>query len=502
MSVVYFVGNEQDEQAVGPKLDSGKMKLYFIPKSDPRKMIYAGGHRVDEAPSYTLTEAKIDPEYRHINGRNVIVEKTLVPDSVKSLSVNLMLPNKLVSVTDQIYRNNVSDKVEYYAVFLPSNCNDGCDEFFWFGDDATLGSRQITSSMIGWDENEGVITSMRPLRIAGQLKNYYGMEVLELTSAAAGLYAFYVGNENCDSGECPYLTLYRGGAATHAAVSIDGGQTWTAYTTTAISTDVTDAIITGIVEHNGYVVVTYSDVADAVATDGGVAYFAPGSTTAVLSSGFAATTGYHDITVAFNKLWAVGGSTGAGVVSYSCDNGLTWTQLTNTIADSILAISFDPITQLLYLVGEDAEAWVFDGVNLMEITSEVNATAAVDLVSVYAYNGFVSIGGANGRLYENATGNQLDTAYDVTVVGSAALHGLARDPFAVRTMLGSASTVYRRDVATYQNIESFATVAADVTKIVPTNALTDEGTNTFFAINDVGNVYKISYCYTCTSLEC
>lgn len=498
MPVIIFNGDASKEQAVGPVLDSGTMRMFAVRKDRPLDMINMGGHMVSDAPNYTLTDAKINPEYRHLNGRNVVVERTLTPEKVKSMSFDIMLPNKLVSVTDTIARNQ--DRFDYDVVFLPSTCGDGCDAFFWIGDDLTLGARQITTAIIGFDDQENPIQSKRSVRLAGQLKNYYGMVVTQFETAAEPLYTQEIGDEGCEAGDCPYQTLYHGGAAGLLEKSTDGGNTWTTITTTAITTDVTAAVITTLKEYNGYLVVGYSDVADAAGTEGGVAYVAPSTTVAVLSTGFANPA--QKIFSAFNKLWVVGGVAAEAFVGYSCDNGITWTAVTNAIGKPILDAAFDSTTNLVFLVGGDHEAWAFDGVNFSEITTQVNAGATVELLSVVADGGHVIIGSADGKSYQNFTAADLTSTYSVVPHGADPVTAIAKDENTYRTLLAHGADLHIRDFTTYQNYQVLTTLDGDITSIVAAAPLKDEGVNIFFATTDAGTQYKIAYCFTCVGESC
>ena len=144
MPVTYFKGGKNDEQSVGPQLDSGKMTMYAVRRDAPLNLIYLGGHRLDEAPTYNTTERKIAPEYRRENGRNVLVERTLTGDKVKSLSFNMQLPNKLLSVSDRLYQQQ--EKYTFDFLLTPESCEDECDTFFYVGEEMILGARSDISS--------------------------------------------------------------------------------------------------------------------------------------------------------------------------------------------------------------------------------------------------------------------------------------------------------------------------------------------------------------------
>lgn len=509
MPVIYYKGDEQAEQAIGKTMNSGFMKAYAVRKDMPTQLIYLGGHRIDDAPSYTISEAKVDPEYLHINGRNILVEKTLTNDYVKSIVFNLMLPNKLISVTDRVYQSQ--DNFDYDIVFLPSTCEEGCDAFYWIGEDLTLGTRQITNSIIGFDENENPITSMRTMRVAGQLKSTYGLEVQNLTAHSAALYGIDVVLDRCDVGGCPYQHMVRVGIAGHAAYSLDGGETWTNITTTAITTDVTDAALTFVKYVNGNYVIAYSDVNDADGTDGGIAYSVNGSA-AILSTIYDsdgvtpyASLGVQWIEPAFNRLYA-GGT--AGELFYSCDNGVTWVLVevpAGLATVTLLSASFDTTNRLLYIGAEDGEAWVYNGKSFTEISSLVGAPNTSDfLTTKVTAPGHVGFGGV-GVLYENFTANDLSSSYSATVVSAAGqLQGLVSDGFTYRTLVANTEEVYIRDMLNEQVFEIKVQRATNdnITFGLEGYRLKDEGGNFYVFTTDDGNVFVVSACGLCLENIC
>lgn len=513
MGIVYFVGGEENEQATGAVLDSGSMKMYAIKRNDPTKMIYLGGHRVDEAFNYNVTERKISPEYLHRNGRNILVERTLTGEKVKSITFNVKLPNKVISVTNFIARE-MNKGTTYDIVFVPSSCEAGCDEYFWHGEDLFFGVRKYDSAPVGFDENEAPITSMREASIVGDIRTYRGLVaegVNTNTGTSEGL-DLYIVEDNCTSG-CPYQTVLVGGAGT-VGLSTDGGVSFTQLTTTAITVDLVGALVNAVVESNGNYVVGYSDTNNITGTDGGFAYSIGGAafvlSTLLDEAGAAETTlGINKIVKAFGKLIGVG--TG-GEVWTSCDDGVTWVlngTSVATIGQNIYDAAFDSVNNLLYLACDAAEAWVFDGSAFYDITTEVGGTAAVDLLSVaVTAPGAVVFGAANGRIYENFTANDLSSAYTATAIAGNAVNvlSLAGDGYSLRTLSAIGDSFRKRDVLTNQawaTAEDITGYTGNITRIKAGKALSaDEGVNFFYLLYSDAMLAKVSACNLCFETVC
>src|SRR5687768_7144663 len=137
MAIIYFNGGEEDEQAKGAILESGTMLAYAINTARPNQLISLGGHFMDDAPSYNITEPRVLPIYRHVNGRNIIEEQQLTEDVVRSITFNLMLPKRAISVTDRLYQQQKN--CELNLAFTPDTCAEDCDSFFWLAKNIRFG---------------------------------------------------------------------------------------------------------------------------------------------------------------------------------------------------------------------------------------------------------------------------------------------------------------------------------------------------------------------------
>lgn len=501
MPIVYFNGGQEDEQARGALLDNGRMQSFLVRRTDPTNMHYLGGHRIDDAPTYNISEGKISPEYKFLNGRNRVVEHRLSDDYVKSISFNLALPNRAISVTDLAYQ--IQQNCIFDLFFVPNDCESGCDEFFWFAEDIKLGTKQIQNAIIGYDDNESPINVTRTAVSSSQLKTYHGLHLEEFTPADEGLYSMFVLDQTqaCQGCDCPYQTLVRVGAGAVGeppvvGYSTDGGATWTEADTSAVTIN---TIITDVKYYNGYVVATYSDVADADGTDGGVIY-SLGVGGAFTEATFdVATAGLQTMEILGSKLYAFGTS---GETYVSCDGGFSWSQLTGSpILVTIIDSDVDTSQDVIFLACEDAEAWAFDGTTWTDLTANVNPTAAVDLLAACVWRpGAVAFGGADGYIYENwdwsgvGTGTWAAASFGAgTSVGA-----LESDGKGYRCLAAVDEVIYERSVYNKQQWTVLdATLTGNITKLIAGYDLPDEGTNYFLAATDTGELARVAKCVLC-----
>jgi hypothetical protein len=497
MAIIYFGGGVEDEQARGPILDNGVVQAYAVRRDDPTNMIFLGGHRIDDAPNYNISEGKISPEYRRENGRNKVVENQLSADIIKSITFNLKLPNRLLSVTDRIYQ--LARNCTFDLFFVPLGCETDCDEWFWYGEDAKFGARQVENAIIGYDDNEAPINTMRTVRVSNQLQTYLGLQVTQFADATEPMYAVAIIEDDlgCDDCGCPYQTIVRGGAGPALGDSVleyseDGGATWTTIVTTAIGTDL---IITDIEWIGGYLVVSYSDVAQGLGTDGGIGY-AFGLGTALTDVGMV-TLGLQAIVNLNGRLYAFGS---AGETWYSCDNGQTWTQQTDITTETFLDAIVDRDTGNIFLSASNAEAWVYDGVTATDLTAEVAATGATDLESVGLWrSGAPVFGGADGFIYENWNWSGVGTgAWVSNDFGASTIGALAGDGRGYRNIVAHGTDINRREIKTNMDWEVFNTTpAGNYTAIAVGKPLQDEGVNYYIGVTDTGETVQIAACSIC-----
>lgn len=499
MPVVYFKGGVNDEQAKGAKLDNGVMQFYAIRRDDPTKLIFLGGHRVDDAPTYNTSDAKIAPEYVRRNGRNVVVERQLSSDYVKSMEWNMMLPDRLVSVTDFIYQNQ--NKCKYDLAIIPLSCDDACDKFFWLGDDLRFGSKQMQNTPVGYDDNEAPINMQRVARTAGQLMTYKGLQLSQFADATQAMYAIkIIEDENgCDGCGCPYQVIVRGGAAPALGYPVleytdDGGLTWNTITTTGLDAD---SIITDIEYINGYLVVSYSDVANATGTDGGVAYSLGVGPAMTASTMDVASAGIQGLIIVKGRLYAFGTD---GELYESCDNGINFVQMTvpATFTETVIEAAYDTEQDFLFFACDNASAWMFDGNAFTDLSAEIAPTAATALNAVYVWRSKgVAFGGADGMIYENWSFEGTGTGNWVVGDFGSSVGALVGDGLGYRSLAGVTTSLYIRDLNTLQQWETLITQTGNITALDFGNAMVEEGVNFFVGVTDTGETFQVAKCELC-----
>ncbi len=503
MAKILFAGDASSEMAIGATTDNSVLQMYLVRRDKPREYIFLGGHRIDDAPTYNVTDAVVAPEYRFINGRNRVIERNLTVDVVKSIVFTLLLPNRMISVTDRIFA--LQGKCSYDLLLIPDICEDGCDQFFWFGEDVTIGSRQITNGIVGYDTNAAPITSSRTLTVTGQLRMYAGKQLNQLTpsTGAVPLHAVTVvddSNGTCQGCECPYQTIYRGGDQL-VEFSIDGGNTWTAIDTSAIATDLAAFIVTSLDYKNGRLTIGYSDVVNATGTDGGVAV-SVNNDPAVLSTHATASLGVQKVVRAFGKVYALG--TG-GDVDVSCDEGLTFSDLAQTLStETIIDAAYDANNQILFLVGANGSIITYDGTSFTDETANLNA-GAVDLLSV-AVSGdkTVWVGTGDGNLYTNDSFENGDTDWVIVTNVTNAVGAIAPDRGGFEVYFGETGELHRISRFTAGDVELFSDIPTGNISgaFVPAPTSDEFSSDIFHFVSDDGTHYTVSSCNICISSDC
>jgi hypothetical protein len=504
MPIVFFSGGIDDEQARGGDTLNSFMRGYVIRRDDPLNMIFIGGHEISDAPTYNETVGLTVNRKVSKNGRNVVREEKITGDVVKSVELNLLLPNRAVSVTDRIYQMQAN--CDYDIVFVPTTCDFGCDRYFLVGEDATFGTKKLSNGILGYDDNEQPIEWTRTVMFTGNFKQFNGMEVASLASAAQPLYSVLVldsDNTTCQGCDCPYQTIYRGGEAVLLEVSTDGGATWTAVDTTAIPILPTPPIITSIISVNGRIIFGYSDVADAVGTAGGVAYI-DSSGVAVVSN-FTDSAGAAYVPLGTQNLINAGGKVYAfgsdGEILISCDGGLNFVLSDQTtVTDTILTSDYDSVNAIVYLgtIGGGVFGWDFT--SFTDYTVAVGTAGDVTAI-VVPYKDQVQVYDSLGALYENF-GVVAGKDWIQTGAFGSAVYGAAGDSRNYRTVAGAATTIFLRDLNTLQSFEEFTTLAGNVTQIFAPAPLEDEGESYFVVVTDTGETIVIRECGICLSGGC
>lgn len=520
MPKIIAFGGLDDEQATGPILNNGLMHIYFARQDDPTSLYYLGGHRFDDAPTYTNSDAKIVPRYRQSKGRNIVEEETLTYGYVKSIQFTLALPNRLISVADKIYQ--LQQQCKFDMLIYPDDCNSGCDEFFWVFKDAQLGAKNITATPVGYDENEGHITTTRTVASTGQMVEYHGLqETVMYDDDTYDFYGVTVVEETCVGCGCPNKEVHAVGrvAGTDLPIHVfttDGGANWTVQDggvgnpLAAIQTVLTTGSLTDIKFYNGRLFITFATAYQTTgATAGGIAYSVDNGLTWTIATDDVGdalnTVGFNQIVSAFGKIWAFGSD---GYAYRSCDDGATFEQY--SVASDLpadtewFAADVDSRNNLIFLGGDDGTAYTFDGSTWTNITTEVGADAAADFHEVRVSSpGHILYGTSDGELIETFKYVQGATnAWVHTNLGND-VDAIGPDSLSYRVVVAHATNVALRDAYNDQNMESaYSTSDGNITDFYVPEALLDEGENAFFFVNDDGQVGRYAQCFECLEGGC
>ena len=506
MPKIIWTGTEGSEQARGARLDAGVMGIYFVRKDQPTQYIDTGGHAIHDAPTYNTQEGKVAVEYIFEDGRNKAREIQLSGTTVKSIQFNLRLPQKAISVTDRLYQTQ--DNCDYDVIFLPKDCSDGCDAFFWVGEEARLDERQITSAIIGYDDQDVAIDSTRNLRVSGQLKSYYGLTQNTLTArtgTGTTIHDVIVLDIACQGCSCPNQTIVRAGDK-FVELSEDGGRTWTPFLTSGITVVAAGgAQFTSLAYVGGFLIASYTDVAAGTGTEGGVAYvfgLTPGAT--MIDATFdSASDGVNSLAVYGSKVYAFGT---AGRIDQSCDYGRNWTELTSSITEDILESVVDRSTGNIALACSDAGAYVFNDGIITSLTTILNATAATDLLSVALVRpGSFIWGGADGNTYEIQNYEGILSDVVTASLGSSGVTAFATDEKGFRIFAFVGDELIQRspftegDWAVWEDYKGGSTTINAVAK---GKDLKNEGSNYFILGAANATTVSLASCGYCIEAGC
>ena len=504
MPQINFVGNEQDEQAVGAELNSQAMKVFAVVQNKPTQMHFLGGHEIPDAPDYEVDDAKVISKRKFKDGLNYTEDQEIVPETIKKLTWTIDQPSRAVTVTDRLFQQQRNCKMALAAI--PTDCVDECDKFVWVGADLRFRPSRLNSGLQTYGADDSAILKQQTATTTGDLLKYYGMEASTFyTGANETIEKILIVDEYCGNGDCgcPYQKIIiagKGSTDPFVKVSLDGGSTWTAMTITAVTADlgVGGGSITDMVYHNGTLIVAYSDVVAGTGTVGGIAISTDLANLALanIDEGFTQE-GIQTLTVARGNVYAFGTAGGALV---SCNGGSTWTEITTGITEDILDSDYDPDTQSIFLACSGAKAYQYTFKTFVDISSAVSPTAATDLTAVAVVApGSVMFGGGDGNLYEN-TDVRRSTTWSVAVF-SAAIHTIVGDGLNMRVLIGTGNNVYIRELLTYQEWTLKSAVGAAVKDIVFGKPLPGEGPN-YTLVGSVAKIVEIAACNICLEGNC
>jgi len=502
MTVILF-NNEgfSEPQAIGADLNSGNMRMFAIRRQRPTELISLGGHPVNDAPTYNLTEGKTVPVYRHINGRNILEEKAISSGIVKSMSQNVMLPNRILSVTNEISR--LQDRYTYDVVYVPNSCFENCDQYFWLSRDIRFDPVQIQNAVVGYDENEGAINRQRVMKSTGQLVEYRGLDSRIIGTSTGNIITSVVRFEQgCSSGTCSDKNLIQIGTDDLATpttsivqYTTDGGVTWTSFTTTALGALVgMDAIF----YDDKLIIVSTDKPSGAASTTGKIVYSALGGTLTEATLDTPATGGFYTIDKIGSTLFAFGKQ-----VYKSCDAGLTWNAVTSPITEIILSSAFDKYNNQIILGTTNGEVWLFNGVIFTELTGLPATPGNITAIGVVTQNGYIA-GDVAGKIYEVYELDNIVDAWSVKTLGSTAIRSIVTDDYGYRVLVNVGTSIYERSAFTLQEWTSLTGLATTGSyySIISGEIFPNEGVNAFFGGTDAGELVQIATCGRCFGSNC
>lgn len=507
MSIIFYTGDETNEQAIGPVLDSGRMKLYAINRDDPLNLVFLGGHPVNDAPSFTSSEGKINPRYVTRAGRNVVIDEQMNSAYIKSFTMTIMLPNSLKSVAENLYKQQERG-CSFDLVLVPQDCNDGCDEYFWYVPDVIFSQPQFTNALVGFDDNEGAINRTMELRATGNFITYYGMEYDVLASGLTNDYfamKVYDGVKAgaCGGCSCPDTAFVRAGVDDASSVtaivleqSQDGGASWNTITYSGSETDTPVDIFQ---DGSRLLFPTTDDPTGAAGTSGGIIYVDGLTGTAADATLGSASTGLHTIVKRSGVLFAFGAE-----AFKSTDGGLNWTGISYPVGFTAVALvsAIDPSTGLIYIGATGGNALVFNGKAFVDITTDLSTSDDITAVTVTGNNS-VMFGTAGGEVIETfdykGVGNTtwvttaIDTAADITHLFSDDRNARV---LAVALTSGTGTKFWLRDAYNAHGWRTIQSVSAELVDGDYGEVLVDEAVNAFYAIGN-DDIVSVQACGRC-----
>lgn len=501
MPRVFFGDAEEGQAAMGATLYNGVMKMFAVRRDNPLDMVYLSGHRIEDALTYNLTDAAIVPEYVDEDGENTVLDVYLSDDSVKSINLNLALPNKSITAAQRILQTQKN--CVWDLLLVPENCPEGCEAVYWLGRNLRLSANQITGVPTGYDSTKGALTRIMVARITGQLLQYNGLITKTLTAAAVPLNDVLISNAKCEGCTCPYQTLYRAGTGATIEESLDGGATWTALITAAITVG---TIVTSLAEVSGNVLAGHSDVNNGAGTEGGVAFnsngtFVEASFTTAL--GASVTPDIQAVVpVGGSVVYALGSLAGVASIWKSCNAGTSFDEIVqSTITAPILTATWDKAGILWIGTEGNGGVYAYDLSIFTDETANVGA-GAVDTISIeVTAKNSVGVGFSNGTFYENFTYNK-DGSWRDSATRTNPVLASNGDNYNYRTLLASGTDLEIRDGNNDQIFENILTATGNITAIREGKPLLEEETNFFIAVSDVGETFLITQCGICLDSGC
>lgn len=534
MPIIYYNENEQKEQAIGGILLNNQVKIYIVDRAKPNELIFLGGHRIDDALDLNVTEPLIFMEYENVNGINTVVERQVTSEIVKSVTFNLQLPSKSISVVKRLAQRQ--DRCTYDMLLIPQNCDTNCDLWAWYGADVKFNKERATNGAVGFDDNQAQITVERPVRVSGEILNYLGIQPFSLFTTdgatnTSGIFAvdLVVEEPDCDCG-CDYDVYYL------SALSLLGGAQEFAYrlaeqketTYIDITTLGTSIGQSNQIEKIGNNVVlagrdgSQADLIVGYWTVGSAAFSTPilddVATEDFLTGGVLAADGFVQLLKLNNRLYiAANGSAGDDAMLFATSNGIDWKTVTDSLVDVPYSSYADSANNYLIFGGALANLWTYNPRSNKETEVTNNGVAFPVASNVTAITmqspTHIIVGFSTGELYEAYDWNseKATGTFELTNTFANAVNRLSSDQNnGYRLLVITGNELWERSPNSYLEFKRLFTASelsmTNLLNIVKVDNLPEEKDNVYFVSGGYPSttsndpvIYRVSSCGFCVN---
>lgn len=321
-----------------------------------------------------------------IDGTTRYYTETLIPEMITGYTSSLMFPEGVIhSPTLAPFLGGNCD----LAMALVGDCKNAGEFEVW--DTLRLGEAEQTERYVIHDEADIPLKARATVSFSRKIA--YHPLIGRKVATDAGLTVYAIGYRRASCVDCeryPERSVFYGGfegVALKFFKSDDGFAT----STSAAPFPFDGGLIAWMTAWVGDTVVQATDNGLIVSVDGGNSY------ELAVNGVFRAAHYFEDI----RTFYAVGDS---GAIYYST-NGLNWHNVSNTVfpAASLYDVAYDPLSETVYVVGDDAGdpvVMTLYGDAIGDITADVGITEGVQRVKMLA-PGHILIASIGGQMAEN-----------------------------------------------------------------------------------------------------
>jgi photosystem II stability/assembly factor-like uncharacterized protein len=445
-----------------------------------------------------LTDPLVFKRTKLVNGKMKTFDRVARPAEETSRTYTLGFPfGALQTPALQRARQGGCETNFFMSYLCPAN---PCFEHFYVYVDAQLDEPVDADEIVTVDDVVEVYETTTLHTVERLLYMHVSPEVLTTVDLGAGtgtLQAIHAAVECCpDCGNCVNRIFIGGndGAAlsetSYMALSTDRGATFTEIDLDTLTGGATSSlIVTDINSDCSYIWATLADVLAAptagvlvFSQDGGTNFTSPAAPTAGLFTTFA-----------INDIPHVAG---AGGEIWRARDGVNWEQVPNSVTtETLLASAVDEEEGVVYIVGTNGAAVVYDGSTVVDVSAPLAALTVPpgDLTAALVLSrNRLQVSGAAGFIAESTDG--AETWTPLSVAGTAnSIDALAGDQH--RVFAAESGNLYNRDILTDLQylLTEYAYSAAPTGDIVQISPAEDH--NAFFAAFTTGEVMKIFPCW-------